>query len=150
MARARWREVPVRCLVEVYCGWVPVARVDAGGVGAGLVGETGGCAGEPCCEVGEAQFVHGVPDGYVGGCGWAGAVVVGAAFRSPMKMVGARRGGRRYARLRASGKSFVSSPNETCVSSTFSCHPGPTHSYAPRRPSTPRSGWACTVTDVLW
>ena len=49
-----------------------------------------------------------------------------------------------------SRKSLVSSPNGTCVSSTFSCHPGPTHSYAPRRPSTPRSGWACTVTDVLW
>ena len=67
-----------------------------------------------------------------------------------MMMVGARRERRRYARLRASRKSLVSSLNGTCVSSTFSCHPGPTHSYAPRQPSTPRSGWACTVTDVLW
>ena len=75
---------------------------------------------------------------------------VGAAFRSPMMMVGARRESRRYARLMVSRKSLVSSPNGTCVSSTFSCHPGPTHSYAPRQPSTPRSGWACTVTDVLW
>ena len=73
---------------------------------------------------------------------------VGAAFRSPMMMVGARRERRRYARHRASTKSLVSSPNGTCVSSTFSCHPGPTHSYAPRRSTTPR--WACTVTDVLW
>ena len=72
---------------------------------------------------------------------------VGAAFGSPMMMVGARRERRRYARLRASRKSFVSSSNGTCVSSTFSCHPGPTHSYAPRRPSTPMSGWAYTVTD---
>ena len=75
---------------------------------------------------------------------------VGAAFRSPIMMVGARRERRRYARLRASGKSLFPSPNGTCVSSTFGCHPGPTHSYAPRRPSTPRLGWACTVTDVLW
>ena len=47
---------------------------------------------------------------------------VGAAFRSPTMMVGARRGRRRYARLRASRKSLVSSTNGTCVSSTFSCH----------------------------
>ena len=75
---------------------------------------------------------------------------VGAAFRLPMMMVGARRERRRYARLRVSTKSLVFSPNGRCVSSTFSCHPGPTHSYSPRRPSSPRSGWACTVTDVLW
>ena len=37
----------------------------------------GGCAGESCREVGEARLVHGVPDSCVGGCGWAGAVVVG-------------------------------------------------------------------------
>ena len=49
------------------------------GPGAGLVGVMGGCAGEPCREVGEAQLVHGVPDSYVGGCGWAGAVVVGGS-----------------------------------------------------------------------
>ena len=42
-----------------------------------LVGVMGGCAGESCREVGEAQLVHGVPDSCVGGCGWAGAVVVG-------------------------------------------------------------------------
>ena len=65
---------------------------------------------------------------------------VGAAFRSPVMMVDARRERRRYARLRASGKSLVFCPNGTCVSSMFSCRTGPTHSYAPRRPSTPRSG----------
>ena len=75
---------------------------------------------------------------------------VGAAFRSPMMMVGARRERRGYARLRASRKSLASSPNGPCVSSTLSCHLGPTHSYAPRRPSIPRAGWACTVTDALW
>ena len=75
---------------------------------------------------------------------------VEAAFRSPMMMVDARRERRQYARLRVSKKSLVSSPNGTCLSSTFSCHPDPTHSYAPRPPSTRRSGWACTVTDVLW
>ena len=75
---------------------------------------------------------------------------VGAAFRSALMMVGAKWESRRYARLRVSRKSLVSSQNWTCVCSTFSCHPGPTHSYAPRRPSTPRSGWACTVTDALW
>ena len=75
---------------------------------------------------------------------------MGAAFRSPMMMVGARRERRRYARLRVSRKSLIYSPNGTCVSSTFSFHLGPTHSYAPRRPSTPRSGLACTVTNVLW
>ena len=75
---------------------------------------------------------------------------MGAAFRSPMMMVGARRERRGHARLRVSRKSLVSSPNGTCVSSTFSCQPGPTHSHAPRRASTPRSGWACTVTNVLW
>ena len=37
----------------------------------------GGRAGESCRDVGEAQLVHGVPDSYVGGCGWAVAVVVG-------------------------------------------------------------------------
>ena len=63
--------------MDAYCGWVLVARVDAGGVGAGLVGVMGGCAGRPCREVGEAQLVYGVPDGYVGGCGSASAVVVG-------------------------------------------------------------------------
>ena len=77
MARARGRKVPVGCLVDAYCGWVPIARVDAGGVGAGLVRVMGGCAGKLCREVGEARLVHGVPDGYVGGSGWAGAVVVG-------------------------------------------------------------------------
>ena len=70
-------EVPVGCLVDAYRDWVPVARVDAGGFGAGLVGVMGGCAGESCLPVGEAQLVHGVPNSYVGGCGWAGAVVVG-------------------------------------------------------------------------
>ena len=42
---------------------------------------------------------------------------VGAAFRSPMMMVGARGESWRYARLRVSRKSLVSSPNGTCVSS---------------------------------
>ena len=76
MARTRGWEVPVGCLMDTHRGWVPIARVDAGGVGAGLVGVMGGCAGEPCREVGEAQLVQGVLDSYVGGCGWAGAVVV--------------------------------------------------------------------------
>ena len=76
MARARGQEVPVGCLVDAYCGLVPVAPVDAAGVCTSLVGVMGGCAGEPCREVGEDQLVHGVPDSYVGGCGWAGAVVV--------------------------------------------------------------------------
>ena len=74
----------------------------------------------------------------VGGPVWSWSVR--AAFRSPMMMVGARRESQRYARLGVSRKSLVSSPNKTCASSTFSCHPGPTHSYAPRRPITPRSG----------
>ena len=77
MARGGGQEVPVGCLVDAHCGSVPVARVDAGGVGAGLVGVVGGCAAESCCEVWEAQLVHGFPDGNVGGCGWAGAVVIG-------------------------------------------------------------------------
>ena len=70
MARARGREVPVGCLLDRYPARVPVARVDAEGVGAGLVGILGACAGESCCEVGEAQLVDGVSDGHVGGCGW--------------------------------------------------------------------------------
>ena len=41
MARARGLEVPIGCIVAVYCGRVPVARVNAGGVGAGLVGPNG-------------------------------------------------------------------------------------------------------------
>ena len=77
MARAHGREVPVGCLVDGYRGWVPVAHVDAGGLGAGLVGVVGGFAGESCCEVGEAQLVHGISDGNVGGSGWGSAVVVG-------------------------------------------------------------------------
>ena len=77
MARACGREVPVGCLVDAHRGWVPLARVDAGGVGAGLVGVMAGCAGESCPEVGEAQLVHGVPDSYVGGRRWAGPVIVG-------------------------------------------------------------------------
>ena len=77
MARACGWEVPVGCLVDAHRGWVPVARVNAGWVGAGLVGVMGGCAGESCREIGEAKLVHGVPDSHVGGCGWAGAVVVG-------------------------------------------------------------------------
>ena len=77
MARARGREVSVGCLVDEYCSWVPVARVDAGEVGASLVGVMGGCVSEPCGEIGEAQLVHGAPDSCVGCCGWAGAVVVG-------------------------------------------------------------------------
>ena len=76
MARACGREVPVGCLVDAHRGSVPVAHVDAGRVGAGLVEVMGGCAGESCRKVGEAQLVHGVPDSYVGGCGWARAVVV--------------------------------------------------------------------------
>ena len=41
MARARGREVPGGCLVDANYGWVPVARVDAGEVGAGFVGGNG-------------------------------------------------------------------------------------------------------------
>ena len=33
---------------------------------------------------------------------------------------------------------------------TFSCHVGPTSSYAARRPSTPRGWWMCTWTSLLW
>ena len=77
MARACGREVPVGCFVDAHCGWVPVARVDAGWVGAGLAGVMGGCAGESCCEVGEASVGAWRADSCVGGCGWAGAVVVG-------------------------------------------------------------------------
>ena len=54
MARPRRREVPVGCLVDAHRGWVPVARVNAGGADAGLLGLIGGFAGESCCEVGEA------------------------------------------------------------------------------------------------
>ena len=53
---------------------------------------------------------------------------VGAAFRSPMMMVGARRESQWYAKLRVSRKSLVSSPNGTCVSSAFSCHEATIHS----------------------
>ena len=77
MARAGGQEVPVGCLVDEHRGWVSVARVAAEGLGAGLVGVMGGCAGESCGEVGEARLMHGVPDSHVGGCEWAGAVVVG-------------------------------------------------------------------------
>ena len=78
MGRARGQEIPVGCLPDVPRGWIAVARVDAGGVGAGLVRVIGGLTGESCCEVSEAQLVHGVPGGHVGGCGWPSAVVVGA------------------------------------------------------------------------
>ena len=77
MARACGREIPVGCLVDAHRGLVSVARVDARAVAAGLVGVMGGCAGEYCSEVGEAQLVYGVSDGHVGGCGWASAVVMG-------------------------------------------------------------------------
>ena len=77
MARVRGREVPVGCLVDAHRSWIPISRVDAGRVGAGLGGVMTGCAAESCCEGGEAQLVHGVADCHVGGCGWAGAVVVG-------------------------------------------------------------------------
>ena len=63
--------------MDAHHGGVPVAHVNAGGVGAGLLGVVGGCAGESCCGVRVAQLVHGVPDDHVGGCGWAGTVVVG-------------------------------------------------------------------------
>ena len=76
MARACGREVPVGCFVDAQRCWVPVAGVDAGWLGAGLVGVMRVCASETCRGVGEAQLVHGVPDSYVGGCRWAGAVVV--------------------------------------------------------------------------
>ena len=79
MACAGGLGVPVGCLVDAYRGRVPLARVDAGGVGASLVEVVGGCAGESCYEVGGAQLVHGVSDGHVGGCGWADAVVVGGS-----------------------------------------------------------------------
>ena len=141
VAPACWREHPLGCFVDTHRGWVPVARVDGGGLGTGLVGVVGGCAGESCCEIGEAKLVHGIPDGNVRGCGLAGvSSPVGAAFRSPMMIVGARRERRRYAKPGASRKSLVSSPNRTCVSSKLSCNPGPTHLYAPKRPSNPRSG----------
>ena len=77
VAIAPRREVPVGCLVDTHRGWVPVARVNAEGRVASLVGGMGGSAGESCREVGDAQFVHGVLDSYVGCCGWAGAVVIG-------------------------------------------------------------------------
>ena len=62
MTPARGLEVPVGCLMDAHRRWVPVARVDAGGLGASLLGVMGGCAGEPGLEVSEAQLVHGVPD----------------------------------------------------------------------------------------
>ena len=77
MTRACGREVPAGCLGDAHRGSVPVARVDAGGVGASLVGLVGGCAGESCFGVGESQLLHGARDGNHGRFGWAGAVIVG-------------------------------------------------------------------------
>ena len=115
------------------------------------MGVVGGCAGESCCEVDEAQFLNGVLDAiFVAVGGLVRSSSVGAAFRAPMRMVGARREGGRSARLRASKNSLVSSPNGTFVSSTVSSHLGPTHSYATRQPSGPGSGWECILADVSW
>ena len=44
----------------------------------------------------------------------------------------------------------MASPKGTCTFMTFSCHVGPTSSYAARRPSTPRWWWTCTWTSPLW
>ena len=38
----------------------------------------------------------------------------------------------------------------TCTLMTFSCHLGPTSSYAARRLSTPRWWWTCTWIWLLW
>ena len=57
VACVRGREVPVGCLVDAHRGCVQIARVDAGGMGAGHVAVVGRCADESCREVGEAQLV---------------------------------------------------------------------------------------------
>ena len=44
----------------------------------------------------------------------------------------------------------MASPKGTCTLMTFSCHVGPTSSYATRLPSTPRWWWTCTWTSPLW
>ena len=44
----------------------------------------------------------------------------------------------------------MASPKGTCTLMTFSCHIGPTSSYAARRPSTTRWWWTCTWTSLLW
>ena len=44
----------------------------------------------------------------------------------------------------------MASPKGTCTLMTFSCHFGPTSSYAARRPSTPRCWWTCTWTSLFW
>ena len=88
MARASGREVPVGCLVDAHRGLVPVARVDAGGVGAGLVGVMGGCAGKSCLRSVRPSWCMASRTAMsvaVGGSVRSSSV--GAAFRSPMMMV---------------------------------------------------------------
>ena len=74
----------------------------------------------------------------------------GAALKSPMMTVGPIMASCRQASMRCSRNVSVASPKGTCTLMTFSCHVGPTSSYAARRPSTPRCWWTCAWTSLLW
>ena len=75
MARGCGWEVRVACFVDAHRGQVPVSRVNAGFVGAGLVGRVGLCGGRSCCERCEAQLVRGFLHGTLGGC-WCTCLIV--------------------------------------------------------------------------
>ena len=52
--------------------------------------------------------------------------------------------------MRCSRNVSVASAKGTCTLMTFSCHVGPTSSYAASWPSRPRWWWTCTWSSLLW
>ena len=120
------RERPVSGLRPDDGGGVAIAYIDAGGGGLRLVGEVGWLAFEVGRQVHRPQHFDGMADCMVLGCGLpSSSAGVGAAFMSPMMMVGASMAIWRYASARASRKGSVASPKGTWALMTLSCHPSP-------------------------
>ena len=129
MACGTQREGPISGLrPDDGCG-VAIAYVDAGGGGIRLVGEVGWLAFDAGRQVQEPQLFDGVANCLVLGLGLSPSVRrVGAAFMSPMMILGASMAIWRYASARAWRKGSVASLKGTWALMTLSCHPSPTTS----------------------
>ena len=123
MACGSQREGSISGLRPDDGGGVAIAYVDAGRGRICLVGEVGWLAFEVGRQVHEPQHFDGVADCMVLGSGLSPrSAGVGAAFMSPMMIVGASMAIWRYASARAWRKGFVASPKGTWALMTLSCH----------------------------
>ena len=116
MACGSQREGSISCLPPNDGGGVAIAYVDAGLGGICLVGEVGWLGFEVGRQVHEPQHFDGVADCMVLGVACPPqSAGVGAAFMSPMMIVGASMAIWRYASARAWRKGSVALLKGTCA-----------------------------------